>query len=78
MLSLSWQPIRVIPTGRLQLSRARVTPASGDEGEDLQNLGTRPEQLVIERIRAKCEEPDERYLGYRKDLLSYLAEILQY
>lgn len=35
-----------------------------------------PQQLVIERIRAKCEELDERYLGYRKDLLSYLAEIL--
>jgi hypothetical protein len=35
-----------------------------------------PQQLVIERIRAKCEELGERYPGYRSDVLSYLAEIL--
>jgi hypothetical protein len=35
-----------------------------------------PQQLVIERIRAQCEELDERYVGYRRDLLGYLAEIL--
>lgn len=35
-----------------------------------------PQRLVIERIRARCEELDERYAGYRKDLVGYLAEIL--
>ena len=35
-----------------------------------------PQQLVIERVRARCEELDERYPGYRKDLVGYLAEIL--
>ena len=35
-----------------------------------------PQQLVIERIRARCEELDERYPGYRKDLVGYLAEVL--
>jgi hypothetical protein len=35
-----------------------------------------PQRLVIERIRARCEELDERYVGYRKDLVGYLAEIL--
>jgi hypothetical protein len=35
-----------------------------------------PQQLVIERIRARCEELGERYHGYRRDLLRYLAEVL--
>jgi len=35
-----------------------------------------PQGLVIERIRARCEELDERYTGYRKDLVGYLAEVL--
>ncbi len=35
-----------------------------------------PQQLVIERIRARCEELEERYPGYRKDLVGYLAEVL--
>jgi hypothetical protein len=35
-----------------------------------------PQQLVIERIRARCEELDERYAGYRKDLVGYLADVL--
>jgi hypothetical protein len=35
-----------------------------------------PQQIVIERIRARCEELEERYPGYRRDLVSYLAEIL--
>lgn len=35
-----------------------------------------PQQLVIERIRARCEELDERYIGYRKDLVGYLADVL--
>ena len=35
-----------------------------------------PQQLVIQCIRARCEELDERYPGYRKDLVGYLAEVL--
>lgn len=35
-----------------------------------------PQQLVIERIRTRCEELDERYPGYRRDLVGYLAEVL--
>jgi hypothetical protein len=35
-----------------------------------------PQQLVIERIRARCEDLDERYPGYRRDLVGYLAEVL--
>jgi hypothetical protein len=35
-----------------------------------------PQQLVIERIRARCEELDDRYPGYRTALVGYLAEIL--
>jgi hypothetical protein len=35
-----------------------------------------PQQLVIERIRARCEELDERYTDYRKDLVGYLADVL--
>jgi hypothetical protein len=34
------------------------------------------QQLVIERIRARCEELDERYPGYREELLRYLADVL--
>jgi hypothetical protein len=35
-----------------------------------------PQQLVIERVRERCQELDERYPGYRKDLVGYLAEVL--
>lgn len=35
-----------------------------------------PQQLVIDTIRAQCERIDERYPGYRKELVAYLAEIL--
>ena len=35
-----------------------------------------PQQLVIDRIRVRCEELDERYPGYWTDLVGYLAEIL--
>jgi hypothetical protein len=35
-----------------------------------------PQQLVIDRMRRRCEELDERYPGYRVDLIRYLAEIL--
>jgi hypothetical protein len=37
-----------------------------------------PQQLVIDRIRAQCEELEERYEGYRRDLVTYLAEVLSY
>lgn len=35
-----------------------------------------PQQLVIERIRARCEQLEERFPGYRIELVRYLAEIL--
>lgn len=35
-----------------------------------------PQQLLIETIRERCEQLDERYPGYVKDLIGYLAEIL--
>lgn len=35
-----------------------------------------PQQLVIERIRARCQELPERYPAYRTDLVGYLAEVL--
>lgn len=35
-----------------------------------------PQQLVINAIRAQCEQISERYSGYRRDLVGYLAEIL--
>lgn len=35
-----------------------------------------PQQLVIDRIRERCEEIEERYPGYRTDLVGYLAEVL--
>ena len=35
-----------------------------------------PQQLVIDTIRARCQQIDERYPGYRKELVTYLAEIL--
>lgn len=57
----------------LQSSEASAKAANGDEGVSEVPV---PQQLVIERIRERCEELDERYPGYRKDLLSYLAEIL--
>jgi hypothetical protein len=35
-----------------------------------------PQHLVIETIRRQCEQIEERYSGYRKELVGYLAEIL--
>jgi len=35
-----------------------------------------PQQLLIETVRERCELLDERYPGYVKDLVGYLAEIL--
>jgi hypothetical protein len=35
-----------------------------------------PQQLVIDTIRARCEELEERYPGYRVEVVGYLAEIL--
>lgn len=35
-----------------------------------------PQQLVIERIRARSDQTEEHYPGYRKDLIGYLADIL--
>jgi hypothetical protein len=35
-----------------------------------------PQQLVIDTIRARCEQIDDRYPSYRKDLVGYLADIL--
>jgi hypothetical protein len=35
-----------------------------------------PQQLVIDTIRARCEELEERYPGYRSEVVGYLAEIL--
>jgi hypothetical protein len=37
-----------------------------------------PQQLVIDRIRARCDELEDRYPGYRRDLVGYLAEVLSY
>jgi hypothetical protein len=35
-----------------------------------------PQQLVIDAIRARCGQVDERFPGYRRELVGYLAEIL--
>lgn len=35
-----------------------------------------PQQVLIEAIRQRCEQLDERYPGYVKDLIGYLAEVL--
>ena len=35
-----------------------------------------PQQVLIETIRQRCEQLDERYQGYIQDLIGYLAEIL--
>lgn len=35
-----------------------------------------PQQLLIDTIRKRCELLDERYPGYVKDLIGYLAEVL--
>lgn len=35
-----------------------------------------PQQVLIETIKQRCEQLDERYLGYVKDLVGYLAEVL--
>ena len=35
-----------------------------------------PQQVLIEAIRQRCEQLDERYPGYVRDLIGYLAEVL--
>lgn len=35
-----------------------------------------PQQVLIEAIRHRCEQLDERYPGYVTDLIGYLAEVL--
>lgn len=35
-----------------------------------------PQQVLIEAIRQRCEQLDERYPGYVKDLVGYLADVL--
>jgi len=35
-----------------------------------------PQQRVIDTIREQCELLDDRYPGYAKDLIGYLAEVL--
>ena len=35
-----------------------------------------PQQVLIEAIRTRCEQVDERYPGYVTDLIGYLAEVL--
>jgi len=35
-----------------------------------------PQQRVIDTIREQCELLDDRYPGYVKDLIGYLAEVL--
>ena len=35
-----------------------------------------PQQVLIEAIRHRCEQLDERYPGYVTDLVGYLAEVL--
>jgi hypothetical protein len=37
-----------------------------------------PQQLVIDRIRARCDDLEDRYPGYRRDLVGYLADVLSY
>ena len=35
-----------------------------------------PQQVLIEAIKHRCEQLDERYPGYVTDLIGYLAEVL--
>lgn len=35
-----------------------------------------PQQVLIEAIRHRCEQLDERYPGYVTDLIGYLADVL--
>jgi hypothetical protein len=35
-----------------------------------------PQQVLIEAVRNRCEQLDERYPGYATDLIGYLAEVL--
>jgi hypothetical protein len=35
-----------------------------------------PQQVLIEAIRHRCEQLDDRYPGYVTDLIGYLAEVL--
>lgn len=35
-----------------------------------------PQQVLIEAVRKRCENLEDRYPGYRIDLIGYLAEML--
>jgi hypothetical protein len=35
-----------------------------------------PQQVLIEAVRNRCEQLDERYPGYVADVIGYLAEVL--
>ena len=35
-----------------------------------------PQQVLIEAVKNRCEQLDERYPGYVTDLVGYLAEVL--
>ena len=35
-----------------------------------------PQQVLIEAIKHRCEQLDDRYPGYVTDLIGYLAEVL--
>lgn len=35
-----------------------------------------PQQVLIEAVRNRCEDLEERYPGYVTDLIGYLAEVL--
>lgn len=35
-----------------------------------------PQQVLIEAVRNRCEQLEERYPGYINDLIGYLAEVL--
>lgn len=35
-----------------------------------------PQQVLIEAIKNRCQLLDERYPGYKVDLVGYLAEVL--
>ena len=35
-----------------------------------------PQQVLIEAVKDRCEQLDDRYPGYVVDLVGYLAEVL--
>jgi len=35
-----------------------------------------PQRQVLETVRSQCERSEERFTGYRKELLDTLAEVL--